>query len=173
MVRQRSDELTWKDFVTSLTAGALTVAAVVLCIQNYNVHSIYWLMYLGWAVWVFGLLLCLTPMRVLRKRGGVAQGDSWVKTTTVVDSGPYAIVRHPIYVGWGVMVLALMLISQYWVVAVCGALAMPLVYIDIWREDRDNMEKFGEDYVRYQKKVPQADVVSGVVRMILRRIRSK
>jgi protein-S-isoprenylcysteine O-methyltransferase Ste14 len=172
MVRQRSDELTWKDYVTSLTAGALVIGAVVLCAQNYNVHHIDWLMYLGWAVWLVGLLLCITPMRVLLKRGGVAKGHSWVKTTTVVDSGPYAIVRHPIYVGWGVMVFALMLISQYWVVAVCGAAAMPLVYIDIWREDRDNMEKFGEDYVRYQNKVPMINFVWGAAKLLLPR-RSK
>ena len=166
MVKQRS--LTWKDYVTSLTAGALVVGAVVLCVQNYNIHGIDWLMYLGWVVWAVGLLLCITPMRVLLKRGGVAQGHSWVKTTVVVDSGPYAIVRHPIYVGWMVMVFALMLMSQYWVVAVCGAAAMPLVYFDIWREDRDNVEKFGEDYVSYQKKVPMTNFVWGAAKLLLR-----
>ena len=171
MVRQRRDELSWKDFITSLTAGALTVAAVVLCILKYNVHDIDWLMYLGWVVWALGLLLCITPMQVLRKRGGVANGDSWVRTTTVVDSGPYAIVRHPIYVGWGVMVFALMLMSQYWVVAVCGAVGMPLVYIDIWREDRHNVGKFGEDYIHYQQRVPQVNFVWGAIRWMWGRAR--
>jgi protein-S-isoprenylcysteine O-methyltransferase Ste14 len=173
MVRQRSDELTWKDLVPSTVAGLLTISVIVLCALNYNIHDIDWLMYLGWVVWIAGFLLCVTPIHVLRRKGGVATGDSWVKTTTVVGSGPYAIVRHPIYVGWGVMMFALALISQYWVIAVCDAVAMLLIYFDIWREDRDNMEKFGEDYIRYQQKVPQADVVSGVVRMLIRKIRSK
>ena len=168
MVKQRSDELTWKDMVSSTIAGLLTAAAIALCALYYNIHDINWLMYLGWAVWVAGFLLCLTPIYVLRRKGGVAEGDSWVKTTTVVQSGPYGIVRHPIYVGWGVMMLALAMISQYWVVAVCDAVAMSLIYIDIRREDRDNVEKFGEDYIIYQREVPMVNCVWGALKYLWR-----
>lgn len=173
MVKQRSEEMTWKDFVPSSIAGILTIAVIVLCALNYNNHGIDWLMYLGWAIWAVGFILCVTPRQFLRKKGGVAGGDSWVKTTTVVDSGPYAVVRHPIYVGWAVMVFALALISQYWVIAVCDAVAIPLVCLDIWREDRDNVAKFGDDYVRYQRKVPMVNFILGIVRLMRRRSKER
>jgi len=171
MVRQRSDELTWVDFIPPSAAGVLTLAAIALCVLNYNLYDIHWLMYLGWAVWAIGFILCMTPMSMLRRRGGVGEGDSWVKTTVVVDSGPYAVVRHPIYVGWGVMVIALTLISQYWVVAVLVGVAVPLVYFDILREDRDNIVKFGDSYIEYRRRVPQVNFVWGAVRWILKKAR--
>ena len=172
MTRQRSEEMTWKDFVPSCVAGVLTVAVVVLCALNYNSHGLNWLLYLGWVVWAIGFVLCVTPMHVLRRKGRVAHGESWVRTTIVVDSGPYAIVRHPVYVGWMVMVLALALISQYWVIAVCDAVAITLVYFDIWREDRDNVEKFGDAYREYQQSVPMVNLPLGVIGVLRRRRRA-
>jgi protein-S-isoprenylcysteine O-methyltransferase Ste14 len=171
MVRQRSDEMTWVDFIPSSMAGVLTFAAVALCALNYNIYDINWLLYLGWVVWAVGFIMCMTPMSVLRKRGGVSREDSWVKTTVVVESGPYAVVRHPIYVGWGVMVIALTLISQYWVVAVLVGVAVLLVYFDIRREDRDNFKKFGDSYIEYRRRVPQVNFAWGAVRWMWRRVR--
>ena len=37
----------------------------------------------------------LLPIITFRRKGGVAKGESYIKTTVLVDTGIYAIVRHP------------------------------------------------------------------------------
>ena len=163
-------KMTWKEYLSSSIVGGLTVAAVVLTIcWYYNQAGWYWMLYLGWALLAVGLFFTITPAGVLRRRGGVPKGKSWVKTTVVVDKGPYAVVRHPIYAGWIVEMLALMLISQHWLVAVLAAAGIPLICLDIWREDRWNAEKFGEAYVSYRQRVPMLNIPLGLLRLLTRR----
>lgn len=163
-------KMTWKDVVPSSIAGVLTIAMVVLTvIYYYNEAGLNWLLYIGWAIWAVGFLLTMTPAAVLRKKGDVPEGKSWVKTTVVVNSGPYALVRHPIYVGWMLMLFALILISQHWITAILGIVAMAIFYPDIPKEDRSNVEKFGDAYKKYQQSVPMINLPLGVIRLLRRK----
>ena len=45
---------------------------------------------------------------------------------------------------------------------------MGLLYNDMCREEKNNLERFGEDYQRYMKAVPRANPVAGAIRLLLR-----
>ena len=54
---------------------------------------------LGWLVWAAGMVLVMAPIVMFPRRGGVSRGKSFVHTTQLVDTGIYAVVRHPQYLG--------------------------------------------------------------------------
>ena len=50
---------------------------------------------LGWIVWAIGMILVMMPIVMFPRRGGIGKRKSFVNTTRLVDTGIYAIVRHP------------------------------------------------------------------------------
>jgi protein-S-isoprenylcysteine O-methyltransferase Ste14 len=86
-------------------------------------------------------------------------GTNWSGIVTVkqdhelVTSGPYAIVRHPIYSGLVLAFAGSAIVNGEW----RGALAVALVAASLWRklrlEERWMAERFGDDYARYRRRV--------------------
>jgi len=134
----------------------------------YNWAGLGVLMYVGWGTWLLAVVLGWLPILVFRRRGGVEKGESYVATSVLVDSGIYAVVRHPQYLAVALLSLALIFISQHWLVAGIGVAAMLSVYIIMVGEDRRLVEKFGDDYVRYMDAVPRANIIVGLVRLARR-----
>ena len=56
--------------------------------------------------------------------------------------------------------IAGMLLFQHWIIIILGIPILPLTYIDLIRADKDAIEKFGDDYKAYMKKVPRANFFS-------------
>ena len=96
----------------------------------------------------------------------------WLKTTVVVDSGVYALVRHPIYLSFFLMSLSFVFISQHWLNLLLGVVVMLFIYNDMRREEKNNIEKFGDDYLRYMEQVPRMNFVLGTIRL-QRRMKQK
>jgi protein-S-isoprenylcysteine O-methyltransferase Ste14 len=123
--------------------------------------------FLGWATWFIMCMLGWWPVVELRRRGSVAKGASYTETTRLVDTGPYAIVRHPQYLSFMLINLSLALIVQHWLVAILGAVGIALVYFGILPDaERFNLSRFGDEYRRYAEKVPRVNLVSGVARLL-------
>jgi len=99
----------------------------------------------------------------------VAKGKSYIHTTVLVDSGIYAVVRHPQYLAGILMNLALMLIAQHWLIGIIGVAAMVLNYVDTLRAEQDLIEKFGDDYKRYTQKAPRMNFLLGLIRLLRRK----
>jgi protein-S-isoprenylcysteine O-methyltransferase Ste14 len=116
---------------------------------------------------VFGWL----PILTMRKWGHVPKGKSYVHTTTLVDRGVYAIVRHPQYLAGMLMGIALALIAQHWIVALLGAVVVFTLYMDTFEEEVACLEKFGEEYERYRQRVPRVNFLAGIVRALSGRAR--
>jgi len=130
---------------------------------------IYYLAYVGVGLYVFsGLVFGWLPVIEFRKKGGVRREKSYIHTTKLVDTGIYSIVRHPQYVTFILWAVAGMLLFQHWIVVLLGILIFPLTYIDLIRADRDAIEKFGDDYKAYMKKVPRANFLLGIIRRFRR-----
>ena len=120
----------------------------------------------GWAIWTLGTAFAIVPIFTLRTRGGVPEGKSYMETTTLVDSGIYAIVRHPQNGTAGILLnLALALIAQHWLLVVLAAVGVVLLYIDTFKADEACMEKFGQEYARYTDRVPRVNFVAGILRL--------
>jgi protein-S-isoprenylcysteine O-methyltransferase Ste14 len=124
---------------------------------------------IGWVViWVSAIFGWL-PIYTFKKWGGVSKGQSYMKTTTLVDRGIYAIVRHPQYLAGMMLGVGLTLVAQHWLVGLLGAIAIVIHYVDTYEEEERAIEKFGEEYTGYMQLVPRVNFVVGIMRQLRRR----
>ena len=164
-------EVKMKSKAVIALAIVLTVVAlgqIILSFVLYNRYGNPLLRNAGWAVLCISAIFGWLPIFTFRKKGGVSKGKGYTHTTMLVDSGIYAIVRHPQYLGFILFVLGLVLISQHWLSATSGAAGSVLFYMDVGKEEETNIEKFGDDYRRYMEKVPRMNVVVGAMRLLRR-----
>ena len=75
-------------------------------------------------------------------------------TSEVVDSGIYSIVQHPQYTTFIIWAITGMLLIQHWIVMILSIPVITLTYFDLIRADKEVIEKFGNAYKEYMKKVP-------------------
>ena len=132
-----------------------------------EVESYQALFIFGWVVWAFGMVLVMAPIVMFPKRGGIAKGKSFVNTTRLVDTGVYAIVRHPQYTG-GIYAIFLTTLLWYphWLFGVLGVVGVAVVYMGCREEDQRMIEKFGDDYRAYMKRVPRMNIFAGILRFV-------
>ena len=150
-------------------ASLLTVAQIILAFILHGPDSAAWEL-AGWiCLWIAGIFGTL-PILIFRRKGKVPKGKSYIKTTALVDSGLYAIVRHPQNgTTWLLINFGIILITRHWTSLVLGLFSMILVYADTFKEDQRCIEKFGEEYQRYMERVPRVNPLSGLVRWVVRR----
>ena len=125
------------------------------------------LVILGSIVWLFGMVLVMAPIVMFPRRGGVPKGKSFVKTTRLVDTGIYAVVRHPQYTG-GVfsIFLTTLLFYPHWLFGILGVLGTLVIYLGCREEDQRLIQQFGDDYVAYTKRVPRMNIFLGISRLL-------
>ncbi|MGC9333055.1 MAG: methyltransferase family protein [Anaerolineae bacterium] len=120
----------------------------------------------GWVIWTLGSIFAIVPIFALRTGGRVPQGKSYMETTALVDTGIYAIVRHPQGGTAGILLnLALALIGQHWSLVLLAAVGAILIYLDTFSADEACIDKFGEEYVGYMQRVPRVNFVMGLLRL--------
>jgi len=122
---------------------------------------------------IFGIVLLVLsgflgwfPIYKFRKKGGVPKGEGFAKTTKLVTTGIYSIVRHPQYLAGMLLGFSAILISQHWLVLILGIPFMIIFYIAGWDEDKSCTKKFGKEYEDYIKKVPRFNLISGLIKKI-------
>ena len=120
----------------------------------------------GYGIWVIGVAFAFVPMFQLKRRGDVPEGEIYMKTSRLVDSGIYSIVRHPQYLAGMLFSMALMLVTQDWLVILLGLPTIVLTPLDAILADRDCIDKFGDAYRKYMRRVPQLNAVLGVMRKL-------
>jgi len=126
--------------------------------------------YLGWIVLAVGLSLIISSLIYFRKRGRLIDGKSIVDTSVLVDGGTYAIIRHPQFLGGMLLVSASVLISQHWLSAIVGVLALVWFYTRmIPLAEEGLLIKFGDDYRRYMERVPRLNLIVGLIRLLRER----
>ena len=167
----------WRSFLYGLNSLLLSAIWSVLLVAQiasgfflYNQAGIPVVRSAGWGIWALGAVFGVIPIFALRRKGDVPQGKSYMHTTVLVDTGIYALVRHPQNGVAGMLLnLALPLIVQHWFVAVLSVLAMGLLYLDVLKADQYCIQKFGDDYKRYMQRVPRVNFLLGVARLLRRK----
>ncbi len=156
----------WKNHVPATFSSILFISQIVVGIYLLSeISQIEVLAYIGVGLYVFsGMVFGALPVFEFRKKGGVQKGQSYIHTTKLVDTGIYAVVRHPQYVTFIMWAIAGMLLFQHWIIILLGIPIFPLTYIDLIKADKDAIEKFGDDYKAYMKKVPRANFLLGIIR---------
>ena len=135
------------------------IAIVLLCVERIPIAWLYrailpqslWTFWLGAVVTVAGLLFAVWARQHL--------GANWSRSVTIkqdhqlIVSGPYALVRHPIYTG----ILTGFLGSIIALGQVRGVIAFVLVFLVLWYKLRMEEEwmrgQFGTTYENYAQHV--------------------
>ena len=135
-----------------------------------NVESYLPLTIIGFLVWAFGMVLVMAPIVMFPRRGGVKKGKSFVNTTRIVDTGIYALIRHPQYTGgiYAIFVTTFLL-YPHWLFAILGILGIVVIVLGIKEEDKRLIKKFGDEYIDYMKRVPAMNIFLGIARALNRR----
>ena len=153
-------------YLLSSIASVLTVAQIVLAFILHGQPS----EALQWAGWIClwaSAIFAILPIITFRRKGGVPQGESYMKTTALVDSSVYAIVRHPQGgTAWLLINLGVILVAWHWTSVVLGLVSMSLAYADTFKADQSCIEKFGDAYQRYMQRVPRVNFVAGILRLL-------
>jgi protein-S-isoprenylcysteine O-methyltransferase Ste14 len=147
----------------------LIVLQIILSFFLHNQAGLPVLRHVGWLTLTVSAVFGWLPIFAFRKKGGVPRGKSYIQTTVLVDSGVYAVVRHPQFLAGILLSLALILITQHWFIATIGVVAMVLNYFIALKADQQLTEKFGDDYKRYMQKVPRMNFLLGLIRLLRRK----
>jgi protein-S-isoprenylcysteine O-methyltransferase Ste14 len=81
------------------------------------------------------------------------QGAQLFSDQQLVTTGPYAIVRHPMYVGLILAALGSLLLYTTWTTVHFACFA-PLMFVRARREEQTLAAEFGEQWQRYCQRVP-------------------
>ena len=73
----------------------------------------------------------------------------------LLQEGIYGVVRHPRYLSAGISVIANALFINYAGLYILVLLLVPVGYLMIVLEERELIERFGEEYRKYQRGVPR------------------
>ena len=107
---------------------------------------------LFYAAQAFGIALTLAGARIVGiwELAGVTQPDL-SKPIEFKARGPFAIVRHPIYLGWVLMVFATPVMTTSRLLFAVVSTAYLIAAIPF--EERSLVEAFGDKYVAYQRQM--------------------
>ena len=114
------------------------------------------LLYIGYAVIILGIAFVIPSFISLKHKGKPESG--WEQTSVLIDSGVYRIVRHPLYLGSAIATLGIMLVIQSVPSTILGLVAIFCFWMASKKEDAFNIDKFGDAYQEYMKKVPMWNV---------------
>jgi len=109
------------------------------------------LAWIGAVLCIAGLIFCVWARFTL--------GRNWSGVVTLkgghelITSGPYALVRHPIYTGLLTMFVATVIVLGH----IAGLIAVPFVFVSFWvklrYEETLMLKKFPNEYAAYQQRV--------------------
>lgn len=91
---------------------------------------------------------------------------AWVHTSGVgrylMSAGPYAHVRHPLYVANGVAgAAALVVLGRFELLAVYAVAYLAVTTFIVWREEEALATRFGDEHAAYRARVPAFCPVPG------------
>ena len=111
-------------------------------------------------------LYMFLPFYFLSKYGQGPEGESYMQSRQVVDRGPYAIVRHPQYLGYALLACGFALLKQHWAIILLAVPGVIFLYLQAVEEEKICLSKFGEAYRRYCQRVPRFNFILGLVRVL-------
>ncbi|MFW9988114.1 MAG: methyltransferase family protein [Candidatus Odinarchaeota archaeon] len=149
--------------LTTIFSIAFIIQLIFMFIFS-NELGLTYLMYIGYIIWPFSIYFAVIPFITFKKRGGVEKGKSYLNTTKVVDKGPYAIIRHPQYLGGILFSITITLWTQLLISLILSIIIIILTYQWTYSEDKKLIEKFGEEYRIYREKVPRLNPILGIIK---------
>lgn len=150
--RLRAKESDSKQDMVVKLSGLLFVASFVLAGLNWRYG---WMLLPDWSVWLAAVLFVLCYAlyaEVLRENAYLWRTIEVREGQRVVDTGLYAIVRHPMYTATTLLFLAMPLVLASPISFSVMLLYLPLIILRIRREER-LLERELEGYSDYMRRV--------------------
>jgi protein-S-isoprenylcysteine O-methyltransferase Ste14 len=111
----------------------------------------------AWAI-VLGAIVLASALLVFRI-SHKELGRNWSITLQIreqhkmVDTGPYALIRHPMYTSFLLIALGQALLLSNWVVGLAGLLGFAVLFLlRVDKEERMMLEIFGPEYRAYMER---------------------
>jgi protein-S-isoprenylcysteine O-methyltransferase Ste14 len=152
------------DVILAIACVLLFLLLLVLSVIHFNHERLFILLYIGWAVILFGFMAGGKASQDYFSRPRPASDDNGDQKASALFRGTYKIIRHPIYGSFIMIIAGLMMIIQYWIGLVAGVVLILLLYLAMLREEEHSLRKFGIAYRAYMKKVPRLNVLRRFVK---------
>jgi len=114
------------------------------------------LRYLAWLLFGLGLLLIILSIATLMSN----------RESGLIDWGVYGLIRHPMYLGAILLFLSWILFLPNWIIALISITNTVIVYWFMLQGEFQNTSKFGDTYRSYMDKVPRANLLAGILRVL-------
>jgi len=143
--------------VSLVVLGLAVCAAMIyflwIPLFSLPIQTSYLLDVLGLILYAAGCLFMLWARRTLGKMWGIStsQQVKLFDDHQIIQSGPYAFVRNPMYFGWAVAMFGLILLYPVWMVLLMFLLSMVTFIGRAYREDAALAGRFGEAWTEYKK----------------------
>ena len=111
---------------------------------------------IGLAIFLVGLILTLWARWALGAMYGVSTGSSapLQEKHRLIQRGPYAFSRHPMYLGYWLVIFGVLLTDRTWTPLLLLIMTVPSFHRRARREEISLEEMCGEEYQAYVKNVP-------------------
>ncbi len=108
--------------------------------------------YIGLLVYLLGLAFLLWARSTLGRNWGLSTSSqvSLLKDHQLIQSGPYGLVRHPMYLGWWVCMLGLTVLYPVWAVLLLFVFSVISFFNRARREESALSTRFGEAWTEYR-----------------------
>src|SRR4051812_16978272 len=113
------------------------------------VAAFLWLSQPTWGSLVYGLLISLLGLAL---RGWAA--GHLEKNRTLAESGPYAYLRNPLYVGTLTVAAGFAIASRRWELGLVFAVVFLLIYLPVVELEEQHLRKLFPEYAEYAQRVP-------------------
>lgn len=114
-----------------------------------------------------GALFAIWPFAALVRQGRVPRGGGYMDTRRVVDRGPYAVVRHPQYLGYILLNLSFIFSNPGAAGLLLGLAAAATLCACAKQEERRLRRAFGSQYEAYARRVPAFNAPLGLLRLLV------
>ena len=139
----------------------LYISLIASSIIFYNSANLAASLYAGWIIFACGVVVLVSSSQTRRR--------SYKMGETFIQSGLYAYVRHPEFLGHMLIIVSLIFMAQHPISVAIGLVLLSLLCIEIVKEEKRNIEKFGEVYKDYMRRVPRINLLAGIIKSIRER----
>jgi protein-S-isoprenylcysteine O-methyltransferase Ste14 len=113
-----------------------------------------WMRWAGLVLGIFSIWLNAWSHKTLSQKLGADFDPALrlLKVPSLVTEGPYACMRHPIYLAFLLMQISALFLTSNWFIGFCGiAIILSVIAIRVPEEEKLLIEQFGEEYRTYRK----------------------